>query len=353
MKALDSRRLGTLLETTRQLSQQWHASRLPVFLRWWQRELLGCLPRRWRERLASANQERLLHWHAGGLTQACAADEPPGNRRQVLLLPCAQVLLARVQLPQAAATQVEAALAFEMDKYTPFKATQVYFDTVRDPPAERARPMFGLTLVVALRERIDTLLDEAARTGLRIDAIDVLDRGGSRLHVNLLPPHRRPQTRHPTRRLQLGLALLGAGLSLVAMLLWAHNRQAALDAMTAEVNTLRNDTAQIQALRRQLDELLDTGRYVQTQKALSLSRTVLLQELTACIPADTWLEQLNIDTQGTLILSAQSSQASDLIAKMKACTHLQDLQFQGAIQADASTGQDRLNLTARLRPREK
>jgi len=130
--------------------------------------------------------------------------------------------------------------------------------------------------------------------------------------------------------------------------MWVHNRQLALDAMNAEVTALRNDTQQIQGLRQQLNELLDTGRYVQTQKTLALSRTALLQELTACIPVDTWLEQLDIDAQGTLTLSAQSSQASDLIGKMKTCTDLRNLQFQGVIQADARTGQDRLNLTAHL-----
>lgn len=267
-------------------------------------------------------------------------------------MPYEQVMLAHVQLPRAAAAQAHAALAFEMDKYTPFKADQVYFDSVRDPTVDRARAVFELTLVVALRERIDAILEEAAQTGWRIDAIDAQDRDGSRLNVNLLPAQRRPQTRHPTRRLQLGLALLSAGLSVAAMLMWVHNRQSALDVMKAQVTALRNDTQQIQTLRRQLDEQLDTGRYVQTQKALSLSKTALLQELTTCIPTDTWLEQLDIDAQGTLTLSAQSSQASDLIAKMKTCATLRDLQFQGAIQADATTGQDRLNLTARLRPPE-
>ncbi|UZE27779.1 PilN domain-containing protein [Pseudomonas asplenii] len=352
MKPLESRWLGALRQTTRQLSQHWHASRLPLFLRWWQRELLGCLPRHWRERLASANREHLLHWPENGLPGPRTADEPMAGQRQVLLLPCTQVLLAHVQLPHAAAMQVHAALAFEMDKYTPFKAAQVYFDTVRAGPAERGRAVFDVTLVAALRERIDRILDEAARNGWRIDAIDALDRNGSRLNVNLLALHHRAQGHHPLRRLQLGLALLGTGLLLIAMLLWVQGRQSTLDAMSAEVDALRNDTRQLEVLRQQLGELLDTGRYVQAQKAQSLPRTALLQELTDCIPADTWLEQLAIDAQGTLTLSAQSSQASELIARMKHCTHLQDLQFQGAIQPDTSTGQDRLTLTARLRPRE-
>ncbi|NWA25421.1 general secretion pathway protein GspL [Pseudomonas gingeri] len=355
MKTLERPWRGPLQTTTTRLAQHWQASRLPVFLRWWLRELIACLPRRWREHLESSNQEHLLHWHEGALHHACGDVAPSASaptRRQVLLMPCEQVLLSRVQLPLAASAQAHAALAFEMDKYTPFKAAQVYFDTLRVPQEDRTRPVFELTLVVALRERIDAILDEAARNGLRIDAIDTLDRNGTRLHVNLLPAQRRPQEWHPTRRLRLRLAWLGAGLLVAAMLMWVHNRQLALDAMNAEVAALRNDSQQIQGLRQQLNERLDTGRYVQTQKTQALSRTALLQELTACIPVDTWLEQLDIDAQGTLTLSAQSSQAGDLIGKMKACTHLRNLQFQGVIQADASTGQDRLNLTAHLDTRE-
>ncbi|WP_248799994.1 PilN domain-containing protein [Pseudomonas sp. MWU13-2105] len=350
MKALERPWPGPLRAATAQLEQYWQASRLPAFLRWWRRELIGGLPRRWRERLESSQHEQLLHWPEDALPQSPGYTDPA--RRRILLMPCEQVLLSRVQLPLAAAAQAHAALAFEMDKYTPFKAAQVYFDTLCEPREDRTKPVFELTLVVALRERIDAILDEAARNGLRIDAIDALDRNGARLQVNLLPAQRRPQERHPARRLRLGLALLGVGLLLVAMLLWLHNRQSALDAMTAEVSALRSASQQIQGLRQQLNDTLDTGRYVQTQRALALPRTELLRELSACIPADTWLEQLDIDAQGTLTLSAQSSQAGELIGKMKACGHLRNLQFQGGIQADASTGQDRLNLTAQLSSRE-
>ena len=102
MKALQSPWLAPLQTTTARLAQHWRASRLPVFLHWWRRELIACLPRRWRERLESSNQEHLLHWHEGALRHPAEYADSTATapaRRQVLLMPCEQVLLSRVQLP--------------------------------------------------------------------------------------------------------------------------------------------------------------------------------------------------------------------------------------------------------------
>jgi general secretion pathway protein L len=72
-----------------------------------------------------------------------------------------------------------------------------------------------------------------------------------------------------------------------------------------------------------------------------------LSELTACLPDDTWLDQLEVDA-ADVSMSGQSARASALIGRAKACRSLENPQFQGVIQPDADTGKDRFALHARL-----
>lgn len=339
-----------------QLSYQWRSSVLPAFFRWWRAELIACLPKQWREVLEPSNREVLLYWRADGSwnPQGIEATLPTlpaqeRQRRHVLILPRDQILLIPVQLPMAASPDAEAALAFEMDKYTPFKSSDVYFDKVHVPNGSKRQDHLDLQLIVVLRERLDAVLDSASQAGHRIDAVDALNDQGQRLNINLLPAQRRPANTHPTQRLHQIVAGLSVVLLVSIMLLWVHNRQSALEEMSRQVKALRTDTQQTQALQQQLTGLLDAGRFVEDQKAQALSKAALLHELSTCIPANTWLEQLDINQQGTVSLSGQSSQAGELIGKMKACTRLESLQFQGIIQPDSSTGLDRFSLTAQLR----
>jgi len=271
------------------------------------------------------------------------------QRRRILILPRDQVLLIPVQLPLAASPDADAALAFEMDKYTPFKPSDAYFDKVRVQGTHKHPGFLDVQLVVVLRERLNAVLEAASQKGLQIDAVDAFDDQGKRLYIDLLPADRRPRHQHPARRAQQVLAGLSVMLLVSVMLLWVHNRQSALEEMQRQVKVLRSDTQQIKALQQQLSALQDAGRFVEDQKTNAISKAALLQELTTCIPENTWLEQLDINQQGTVSLSGQSSQASELIEKMKTCSSLENLQFQGIIQPDHNTGMDRFNLTAQLR----
>ena len=72
----------------------------------------------------------------------------------------------------------------------------------------------------------------------------------------------------------------------------------------------------------------------------------LMSELTACLPDDTWLEQLEIDADD-VAFSSQSVRASVLISRLKDCRSLENPQFQGVIQRDAASGKERFALHAR------
>ncbi|MGZ0701451.1 PilN domain-containing protein [Pseudomonas piscis] len=294
-----------------------------------------------------SRDERFWTGDVGQLQPALA---PSTSGPPVLVLLPHQRLLHEVSLPAAVAQDLTSMLSFEMDKYTPFKASQVYFDCVRLPSTHDS--LIRIRLAVVSRERLDALLDQAQQAGHSIMAVDVLDEHGARLHVDLLAPHRRAQIRRSLIQPLPVLALVALILALASLQLWLHNRQQALEDMQQQVKTLQQQTQQVQALNRQIDDTLNAQRYVVERRAQSRSMAALLNELTQCIPLNTTLESLDINPDGQVSLTGQSSQASALISAMKACRSLEGINFQGAIQPDPVTGLDRFSMLATLRKAE-
>lgn len=334
------------------------ATALSVFWQWWSAQLIGCLPKAWQQSLATSKQGVLLRWRGNESIEAVVAEARHAevvsgqtHLQHILVLPAGAVLTAPVQLPKAAARDLQAVMNFEMDKFTPFKAEQVYFAAQPNVDA-RSPATLSINLVVILRERLDDILQALKRQGYEPDRVDVQSASGQTLGINLLPETHDSYGRRPRHRLTTSLALLTAGLALTAMLLYVHNRQSALEHMRAHVQALRSEAMQIQALRQQLNDAQEAGQFVAARKKSAPETGALLSELSTCIPATTWLEQLEIKAQGEVTFNGQSTQASALIGAMKQCTSLVNPEFQGMIQTDAATGKERFSMLAQLRHKE-
>lgn len=332
------------------LALHWHASSLPVFLHWWRQELLGILPNGVRETLVPTRCIRQAFWHQGVLVDEHGqrwVDGADDDSEHVLLLPTHLLLIRRITLPMAAARDLPAVLAFEIDKYTPFRAEQVYFATRRMDNDSRTE--LALCWVIILRERLDALLDQV---GQRFDRVDGLDADGQPLNINLAPePQRRPAS-HKWRTVNRVLALLAIVLAVVAMQSSLAQRQAALSAVQAQGSKLREQLQQLKTANHQDEKKQRSSLSIDARKRQTPALTAVLNDLSNCIPADTWLIQLDISAEGRVSLNGQSRQASELISRLNRCAWLADAQFQGAIQTDPSTSNEVFYISASMRHKE-
>ncbi|TWI56678.1 general secretion pathway protein L [Pseudomonas duriflava] len=334
------------------LQAQWEASVFPRFFGWWLGELRACLPSRLREVIERGDEEQIVRWENDELWLQTPTGLQPYHSasvqgRCVLLLTTRQALVRTISLPSAAAQDLTAALAFELDRHTPFKANQVYYAFRRWPSPPRQS--LKLTLAVATRERVDALLERASQYDVQLSAIDVQMQDGTRLGVNLLPPERRQVRHDPRRLLNRSLAVLTVILALVTLQLWLHNREAVLNTMQQEVTRLRNEAREIDELRQQLQNGLGATHYLTDRKRSTPALSVMLSELTHCLPKDTWLSEMSVESDGQVNLAGQSQRASVLIGELKKCPSLTGAQFQGVIQPDENTGKERFYLLAHLR----
>jgi general secretion pathway protein L len=348
MNPLNSSSWALLRGEFDRLRGRWHRSPAQGLWQAWLRELHGALPERWRARLRTAPAVSILEWPADlasvpdGTT---AVSRAAPAQRYALMLPASMVMAQRLSLPSIATRNLHDVLGFELDKHTPFSATQLYFDA---RVLGRTQQMAQVLLVAVLRERLEAVLEHCRQRHIALHSIDARDPQGMPLRVDLLPRDGRPATPGASRFKGLLPGALVA-LLLTSMLLWLNARQSLLNDMQAVVGEQRQQVDQLQHLRGELLNTRGAARYLAQQKTAQPTLTRLLAELTDCLGADTWLEQLEVSENGEVTMSGQSARASDLISRIKACPSLVDARFQGIIAPDDESGKDRFSLHAQLR----
>ncbi|WP_333679434.1 PilN domain-containing protein [Dyella sp.] len=362
----------TLRPQLERARRAWRGSPLPAFFAWWWGELRALLPVRWQAFFGGGNVWCLLHHHDGqwsvrrsgqpqasapwadtldapeqqALLNAAVADVDKQDLRLALCLPQEAVLRRRLLLPEAARDNLRQIGAFEMDRQTPFRVDQVYYD-LRELKSPAPAGRIAAELVVAPRAAVDAKLEHLRNAGIAIDAVDLCD-GDARLGVNLLPPERARAHRDPRRRLNLALAV-GALLLLVLCLgQYLHNRQEALAAMQTQVDDMRADAQKIAQLRKQLEDSTGAAGFLAKRKTDSVAVVDVLQDLTARIPDDTWLERFTVDSSGRVGIQGQSAKAASLIDVLQGSKLLTGANFQGVIQRDPATNKERFFMDAQL-----
>ncbi|MGK9418327.1 type II secretion system protein GspL [Pseudomonas cedrina] len=319
------------------ITQRWRGSLLQLGWRLWLKELRGCLPV-WL--LPEDIPEQVYRWPL-----TAPVEKRSGPVRQVLLLAPDAVLMQTLQLPPAAARNLSTVVGYELDRFTPFDPDQLYFVARQE---RRTPTHLQVTLVAILRERLDQMLNECAALGLHPHAVDVDTSAGTPMGIDLLPVPLRPRQRPRGKGLQRSLPWLCGALLIAAMLLWLDDRQRVLDAMQHSVREQKAQVAEVQTLRQQLLNTRGAAQYLIRRKAAQPPLAALLNELTACLPSDTWLDQLEVNDGADVSFSGQSAKASALITRIKACHSLENAQFEGVIQPDAQTGKDQFSLRAHL-----
>jgi general secretion pathway protein L len=351
---------------------------LPRFFAWWGRELASLLPERWRTLLAersdalllAAQGRELVLWRQSGEASTelgrVSLDEPAdvqqaaferlrapledADLRRFYCIDAARMLRRTLSLPAAAEDNLRQVLAFEMDRQTPFKADQVYFDYIVAPRAAADRNLH-IELAVVPRAQLDAELTALAASGATLDGVDCWRDapGGARTGINLLPAERRLKRKN--LRLRLNLALAGAALVLLvtAMLLLLENRESALTAMQGDVQKVSNDAKQVTQLRKTLQDTLDGANFLNRKKREVPLMVDLLNDLTTRLPDDTYLERLNVDEKNKIEMQGLSDDASKLIGLLNKSEFLINPSVQGTIQPDPRTRKDRFNITLDFR----
>lgn len=241
------------------------------------------------------------------------------SNRWIIALPPEKILRKTITLPIAVEENLQQTLNFELDRLTPFRPEQVYFDaavTHRD----RQGGQLQVDWIAALRSTVDDARRLLESWGAEVVAVvpgPVLD-GVSR--VNLIPEQQRVE--RPiwrTWQLWLPLILVIALIGAVAIVPVMHRREYAT-ALNAATERVRQQATIASALRQQLEQQQSDFNFILLRKYSFPSIVQTLNDITRILPDDTWLMQLEIKstTKGKdpikeLLLRGESANAGKLI----------------------------------------
>jgi general secretion pathway protein L len=241
--------------------------------------------------------------------------------RVTLAVPGRQTLRKTLKLPAALEENLKQALAYDLDRHTPFKADELYFDaavTGRDA----ARGEIRVDLAAARRNVVDQALQHTTAWGAETVAV-VPDPASiaSASRLNMIPEALRP-ARAGWRRWQLWvpIALLAVGAAAaIAVPLW-QKREYAI-ALNKEADAARAQAAVSEGLRAELTRLSGDYNFALERKFAFPAAVQVLDEITKLLPDDTWLTQMELKTlsrakeapQRELLLRGESANAGRLI----------------------------------------
>lgn len=343
------------------------------FLSWWKRSLLAWLPRSWRSALGFDRGRLLLQVHDGQLL--ISLDDADGIRELVrlpalagsesvadsvlpllgaklqelprwLVLPAAATLRRRMLLPAAAGERLRDVVGFEIDRQTPFTSETVVYDARvlgrREPDGQ-----VDAELIAVPRTALAGTEAALGDLGGSLAGIDVLDRDGHPLGVNLLATSQRRTQSDPWARWNLLLFVIAV--LATAALLWQllDNRRKAADAFEVTARAEIDKARKVSEQRQQLVDIVEGQAFLDQTRAGRPTSVEVLDEMTKRLPDTTYIEKFALESD-RITLIGRSSEASELIGKLEGSKLWKGPALTGALQPDARSGRDIFTLTAEL-----
>ena len=236
-----------------------------------------------------------------------------------LRLPYAECLSRTVSPPSSARARLTDILGLDIERVTPFRRDQVYFDHViaNRPPADGR---LVVEQVIVEKARVDPLLGALRGWGIGVDRVECWKPDGSApLAVNLL-------ARAPVKRNDGGL--LTAALALVALLLgvsvlWSDFDRygRALGEIDTQLQLARRDLATLRKTRDVQATAQAQASQLMARKQQRRPTVAVIDDLARVLPDDSWLTSLHIEGQ-TVDLFGFSKSTTALVQTLQAgATH--------------------------------
>jgi general secretion pathway protein L len=233
------------------------------------------------------------------------------------------VLRKTLVLPLAVEENLRQAIGYDLDRHTPFKPEELYFDAVVTS-RDAARNLVHVELVTALRSVVDPLVRHAESFGAVVAVVSPVDpRVAAASPLNLLPPEqRRVRTLWRSWQFWLPVALLAAVVVVATMLpLW--QKRAYAIALGELADQARAEAAISETLRTALER--QTGDYnFALERKFAFAPTVqTLDDVSRLLPDDTWLTQFELrmargkELQRELNLRGESANAGRLVGVLE------------------------------------
>jgi len=341
------------------------------FFKWWGEELRNAMPPRLRTRMQYARRRLLMQDSDGELVfsvdsaneiqslDSVSTDQDPQLQQQRvrdllqrhellevsrdLLLSNDVVLHTDVVMPLATEANLREALAYEMDRHTPFRAEEVFYSW-RGLKRDREAGQLHFELYVTPREAVEAQIERLKRLGLAPTGVDVATPDGP-LGINLLPPDLRYHVVNQRSRLNWAIGAVTVFLMIFVMAQSLFLREHQLKEIGEAIDDVREEALAVQQIRKQIDDASEAAGFLQSRKNENGYKVEMLAELTRILPEDTYLDRLSMH-EGTTQMQGKSGNAQSLIELINNSDQFGNASFRGPTRLDNRSGKEIFDLNA-------
>jgi general secretion pathway protein L len=308
------------------------------FFHWWFDELRQALPVAWQQRLQHAlrrvtlaiNDDSLVVGVDEGrvlqkLDSFSITQDAPLQQQQItdllaenelleaprfLLLDGVAVLRKEMTLPVAAEANLIQVLTFEMDRQTPFRASDIYFDwKIRERGGDTGQ--IRLEIFVVPRGEVDKSVRYLRARNLAPAGVDILESGKS-LGLNLLPAEQRLRTVNRKARMNFSLAGAAAVLLTLIMTQSLYLRAHQVTELEGAIADVQGEARRVQRIKEQIGDSSEAAAFLTVRREGSPLAIEVLADVTRLLPDDTYLDRLVIG-QTSVQMQGKSQNAQQLI----------------------------------------
>lgn len=343
---------------------------LKKFWRWWIAELLAVLPERLRQKVHLGPERLVLTLVDNSVTvsredfegtqllqrysrgpdvddqeiAALVRSWVETGYEPIIKLPANRVLSKTIDLPLAVAENLRQVLGFEMDRYTPFKAEQVYYD-FRVLDRQTAQRRLRVALFIAPRQLVDDSLARLAEWGVHPVAVES-EQDSS---INLLPPEKRLVKRGLTLNLNRALMALACLLLAAAVVMPLWEMRGVVVTLNQRLADANRAAQGVEALRAERNSLLEETRFLIDKKQSRPPVIEIMDELTRILPDTTWL--LNFQLNGdNLVIQGESPASSELIEIIEASPYFYGTSFRAPVTKNPRSGLEGFQISTQIVP---
>lgn len=268
----------------------------------------------------------------------------------ILRLTSEQAIKKILYLPVAAKENLNQVVAFELDRYTPFKTEQVYFSVKQ--LSKETNGQIKVLLVVTPKTTLDSICLELNNAGIYPAVVEYEQAANDfeqDLEIyNLLPEQIRPRKDRVTQILTwlfAGIALL---LSIAVLVYPVWHEGQTVKSLKQQLKGLTKDASLVQSRQLEIDDIVDeTTRLIKTKNSTP-SMTELINTLSKLIPDDTWVTHFRYN-EARLQIQGQSPVASTLIGILEASSLFSNARFVSPLTQDKRTGLERFQISVDIK----
>jgi len=346
---------------------------LKRFFHWWGRELSLCLPEKIRQLLSDKSAYVLLTASAENImfdrlqddnqpqrlaTLALSPDSLENYQQLVtkhseledaefvLRLSADQAIKKIVYLPAAAKENLRQVISFEMDRISPFDATQVYFAVKILGKEQQGK--IKVLLVYTPKELLDSLYQQLQMLQIYPAIVDYSEAANNFTEdfypYNLLPEGEKPVKNKVIQTATWGLSFTAIILTVAVLVFPVWQQGRVVDELTDQLRQLEKESRQVQSQQLEIDAIVEETERLIKVKSRVPTLTELINTLSELMPADTWLTHMKYNND-RIQIQGQSPAASVLISVLEVTPLFSNARFVSPLTQDKRTGRERFQIS--------